>query len=325
MNKNITLGTKLLISEFAKRSYHIEFLPIGNSFFKISKHKKSIIIKGSNAPIDFALNALISNNKKFTHYFCKVNKIPVPKHIVCTDLKQIKKAAKKIKFPVVIKPINLAHGEGVIVNIKNIKDLLYESDMALEKYKTIAVEKYIRGRDHRLLIIDEKFVSAVMRIPATVVGDGKNSIKKLINIENKNPLRGSGYTKPLVKIEINDETKKLLIKNEYTLDEVPRKGEVIYLKETSNQSKGGETEVITDKVHKSYIKLAEKAAKVIGLKYAGVDIVTEDISKDNYGNLGKVIEVNSFPGIDMHQYPSRGKGDNVGKVIVDMIEKYCFK
>jgi cyanophycin synthetase len=325
MKNKISLGTKIIISEFRERGYNVKKLPIGTGIIEIYKNDKKIIMAGSDAPVNFALGSSFAKNKYYSNYFCKVNKIPVPKHIVCNDLKQVKKAAKKIKFPVVIKPLNLAHGEGVIVNIKNIKDLLYESDIALEKYKTIAVEKYIRGRDHRLLVVDGKFVSSVMRIPATVIGDGKNSIKKLINIENKNPLRGVGYTKPLVKIEINDETKKLLIKNEYTLDEVPRKGEVIYLKETSNQSKGGETEVITDKVHKSYIKLAEKAAKVIGLKYAGVDIVTEDISKDNYGNLGKVIEVNSFPGIDMHQYPSRGKGDNVGKVIVDMIEKYCFK
>lgn len=324
MNKNFSLSTQIVVTEFEKRGYRIKKLPIDKNLISISKSGKSVIMAGSDAPINFALNANFAKKKNYSNYLCKINKIPVPKHIVCTDLKQVKKAAKKIKFPVVVKPVNLAHGEGVIVNIKNIKDLLHESDILLEKYQHIAVEKFIRGRDHRLLIVDGKFISAVMRIPATVTGDGKTNIRQLINIENKNPLRGIGYTKPLVKIEINDETKRLLIKNEYTLEEIPKKGEIIYLKETSNQSKGGETKIVTKNVHQSYIKMAENAAKVIGLKYAGVDIVTEDISKDNYGNLGKIIEVNSFPGIDMHQFPSSGIGDNVGKPIVDMIEKYCF-
>lgn len=324
MNNKITLGAKMLVSEFKERKYHIEFLSIDSSFIKISKNDKNIIIKSSIFPVDLALSAFIAKNKMYTHYFCKKNNVPVPKQKMCVSLKQVKMVAKIIKFPLVIKPINLAYGEGIVVNIKNITDLLSESKIALEKYEKILVEKYIRGRDHRLLIVDGKFASAVLRIPATVKGDGKNSIKKLINIENKNPLRGKDYTKPLLTIKIDEETERLLIKNGYTLDEIPKKGEIIYLKETSNASKGGETEVITSRVHESYIKLAEKATRIIGLKYAGVDIVTEDISKDNYGNLGKVIEVNSFPGIDIHQYPSRGKGDNVGKVIVDMIEKYCF-
>lgn len=324
MNK-LSLGTRIIIKEFSRRGYEIEKLSVGDNFIKVSKNNKDIIIKGTNPPVDFSLNILITKSKRYTNYFCKLNNIPVPKQILVKNLKQVKSAAKKIKFPLVIKPINLAHGEGVIVNIKNINDLLHESHIALEKYSTIIVEKYVRGSDHRLLIVDGEFVSAIKRIPATVTGDGKNTIKRLIQLENKNPLRGKGYTKPLVEIEINDETKKLLIKNCYTLEEVPEKGKIIYLKETSNQSKGGETEIVTNKTHKSFIKLAEDAAKAVGLKYAGVDVITKDISKDISIVGGYVIEVNCYPGIDMHQYPSKGKGDNVGKKIVDMIEKYCFK
>lgn len=319
----MSLGTSIVVEEFRKREYEVKKLPIGENIISVSKGKKEIIMSGTNANINLSISSSFAKKKNFTNYFCKINKIPVPKHIVCSNLKQVKNAGNKIKFPVVIKPTNLACGKGIVVNMKNMKDLLYESDIALQKYDEIAVEKYIHGNDHRLLVVDGKFVSAVMRIPATVKGDGINSIRKLINIENKNSLRGLGYTKPLVKIEIDEETNKLLIKNGYTLDEVPEKGEIIYLKETSNQSKGGETKVVTNLVHKDYIDLAERAAKVLGLRYAGVDVVTRDISKPN-DNMGKIIEINSFPGIDMHKYPSSGDGDDIGKPIVDMIEKYCF-
>lgn len=65
-------------------------------------------------------------------------------------------------------------------------------------------------------MIDYKFICAALRTPASVKGDGKNTIQHLIDETNKDPRRGYGHEKVLTQITIDQFTQKMLDEKLYT-------------------------------------------------------------------------------------------------------------
>lgn len=324
MNKpNLYYSTKLLIQEAKKRNYQVQILLAEKNFLEISKNGQSIYIKATCFPINSEIGSAIANDKELTAIVLKENNLPTLEYYVCDSLKKVISYEKKLQFPLVIKPLNLAHGTGVIAGINNSLELRKYANESINKYGEIILQKFVTGNDYRLLVVDGKFVSALQRIPARVIGNGKNNIEKLIDIENQNPDRGEGYSKVLLKIKIDKETKTALEKQRLSLQYIPKKGEIVYLKKTANVSKGGEVESVTEKIHDDYKTLAQNAAKVVGLKFVGVDIIGLDITKSLQQSPSYIIELNARPSIDIHETFS--SDDHVLKAIFDMLEKYYFK
>jgi len=245
--------------------------------------------------------------------------IPVPRGGICIFEHEALKIAEDIGFPVVVKPKCGNKGKFVFLNIQNREELI----SAFHKVKTydeeVIIEKYITGRDYRLLVVGGKMVAASERIPAHVVGDGIHNVKELIKIENKNKLRGDGHEKPLTKIKIDEQVIEMLNKQGFSLETVVEKDHIIWLRGNANLSTGGIPIDCTEEVHEENCRVAELAAKTIGLDIAGIDMVIPDISKPISHNFGAIVEVNAAPGIRMHLYPAKGKPRNVASPILDMI------
>jgi len=161
-------------------------------------------------------------------------------------------------------------------------------------------------------------VAASERIPPYVIGDGKRSIKELIQQINSSDKRGEGHERPLTKIKINQKLIFEISKKGYNIDSVLLNGERLKLIENANLSTGGIALDCTDKVCKENIDICIRCADAIGLDVCGIDICCEDISKPLRNN-GAIIEVNAAPGIRMHHYPDKGKVRNVASEIVDML------
>jgi cyanophycin synthetase len=189
-----------------------------------------------------------------------------------------------------------------------------EGDVAYNEEEAIAIAKH-----YRVLVVGEKVVAVAEKIPAHVIGDGIHTIEELVEIENKNPLRGKGHEKPLTKLTIDTISKLTLKKQGFDLQDVPKKGKKVFLRESANLSTGGIAIDKTDEIHPNNIEIAVRAAKAIGLDIAGIDITMEDIKKPLTEKNGAIIEINASPGIRMHHYPSKGKPRNVAKAIVDML------
>ncbi|MCF6096203.1 cyanophycin synthetase [Thermovorax subterraneus] len=245
--------------------------------------------------------------------------IPVPDGIAVYTEEEAVKAAEEIGYPVVVKPIDGNQGKGVSLNLKNEKEVIEAFRIASEYSPKVLVEKYIRGRHYRLLVVGGKFICAAERIPARVVGDGRHSIRELIEMTNSDPRRGEGHEKPLTKIKIDPVVLRVLAKHGYTLDSIPENGQVVFLRENCNLSTGGTARDVTDLVCPENRTLAERAAATVGLDVAGIDVTTEDISVPIEKSGGAVIEVNAAPGIRMHLYPSEGESRPAAKAIVDML------
>ena len=227
--------------------------------------------------------------------------------------------AKMIGYPVVVKPKDGNQGKGVCVNINHDDELIKAYDIAYKYSSEIMVEKFITGKDYRVLVVDNNVIAVSQRIPPFVVGDGISTIKQLVDRINDDPQRGIDHERQLTKIIIDDISIAVLHKKGLFLNSVLKKGEKVYLRENANLSTGGTAIDCTDIIHPSNIEMAVKAAKLIGLDIAGVDITAPDISKPIGETGGVIIEVNAAPGIRMHHYPTHGKPRNAAKAIVDML------
>lgn len=248
--------------------------------------------------------------------------IPVPKGTVIYYFDELQEAIDSVGgYPIVIKPLDGNHGRGITLDIHTFAEAEAAYDVAQEAAKTrgVIIERYYTGRDHRVLVVDGKLVAVAERVPAHVVGDGKSTIEELVEETNRDPRRGHGHDNVLTKIKIDRNTWKLLERKGYTLNTVPDKGEMCYLRETANLSTGGIAIDRTDEIHPVNRWLAERVVKIIGLDIAGMDIVTNDISKPLSETNGVIVEVNAAPGFRMHVHPSVGKSRNVAAPVIDMI------
>ncbi|MEW6366293.1 MAG: cyanophycin synthetase [Acidobacteriota bacterium] len=260
-----------------------------------------------------------AGNKRLTKMILEDNGIPVPKGTIATKFSSALEDARDIGYPVVVKPFDGHHGKGVTVGVKNEDQLKAAFDRAKELSKKIVVEERRVGNDYRVLVIAGKFIAAAQRIPANVVGDGKHTIKELIDAENKNPRRGHGHSNVMTLLKVTPNTESLLLETGCTLDTILREGEVFYLERTANLSTGGTAIDVTHKVHSMNKFMVERVARYIGLDIAGIDIIAPTLETPITENGGAVIEVNAAPGIRMHLSPSEGKPRNVAAPIVDML------
>ncbi|WP_316568292.1 cyanophycin synthetase [Neobacillus sp. YIM B06451] len=247
--------------------------------------------------------------------------VPVPEGEMASTAEEMFEAADRVGFPLVIKPLNGNQGRGVYTNIKS-REELFNILHCMESPETnFIVERFYEGHDYRLLIVDGELIAASMRIAPYVIGNGRDSIRALIEEENNNPLRGDGHEKPMSKIPMNATVSCYLEKTGVTLDSTPEPGRIIQVVGNANLSTGGQAIDVTEEVHPTIRDVAVTAAKAIGLDVAGVDFICPDISAPLDREKATIVEVNAAPGIRMHHYPAKGKPRDVGKAIVD----YLFK
>jgi cyanophycin synthetase len=224
-------------------------------------------------------------------------------------------------YPIVIKPLDGNHGRGITINVKTWQEAEAAYDTASKESKTrsVIVEHYYQGSDHRILVINGKVAAVAERVPAHVIGDGRLTIEELIEQTNRDPNRGEGHDNILTKITIDRTSLSVLERQEYTLKTVLQDGEIAYLRDTANLSTGGIAIDRTDDIHPENAWIAERVVKLIGLDIAGIDVVTPDISKPMQEVGGVIVEVNAAPGFRMHVAPSRGLPRNVAAPVLDML------
>lgn len=258
-------------------------------------------------------------DKEDTKYILEQAEVPIPKGEIVRSEAGLREAVDYIGFPLVIKPVNGNHGRGITINIKTMEEALEALAAAKEISRSVIVEKFITGHDHRLLVIDYKLVAASLRTPAHVVGDGKSTIQELVDVVNSDPRRGYGHENLLTEIDLNEQTLGILKEKGLTIKSKPAKDEIVYLKDTANLSTGGTAEDVTDYVHPYNIFMAERIARIVGLDICGIDIITDDIGQPLTETGGVVLEVNAGPGFRMHTSPAKGLPRNVGGHVVDML------
>ncbi|MEP7265398.1 MAG: cyanophycin synthetase [Bacteroidota bacterium] len=261
----------------------------------------------------------IACDKEETKNLLEAANIPVPRGRIIYDEDDMDAAIASLSYPLVMKPVNGNHGRGATINIRNREDAVMALAAAKKISRSVICEKYITGFDHRILVIDYKFICAAKRTPALVIGNGKSTIQQLIDDVNKDPRRGYGHEKVLTAIKVDDMTNSILLEKNITLETVLPKDELLYLKSTANISTGGTATDITDLVHPHNVFMCERIARIIGLDICGIDIMTNDLSVPIEETGGAILEVNAAPGFRMHLAPTEGLPRNVAEPVIDML------
>lgn len=312
-------STAAILEAAQKRGIPVTCLKEGTGLYRLGNgcYQKKISASISGQTCCIAVD--IACDKQLTKKLLAESGLPVPSGEAVQTLWQAQKAAKRLGYPVVVKPDNGNQGKGVFLNIQNEEELAFAFNHALNFSKTVIVEKYLEGRHYRLLVVNGELVAAAERIPAHVIGDGVQTVSELIEETNRDPRRGEDHELPLTKIVVDEITRAVLKKQGISLHDVPGKGQRVFLRESANLSTGGIAVDVTDDVHPAQAELAVLSAGIVGLDIAGIDLVMQDIALPPEVQQGGIIEVNAAPGLRMHLFPTAGQRREVGEKIVDML------
>jgi cyanophycin synthetase len=268
-----------------------------------------------------ALAVDIAGDKKLTNQLLAAAGLPTPRSEMVRSEDEAVTAARRIGFPVVVKPLDGNHGRGVSLDVRTERDVRRGFKRAREESRRgiVVVESFVQGNDYRVLVVGGRMVAVAQRVPAHVTGDGKHTIAELVETTNQDPRRGIGHEKVLTKIKIDDEAIQLLKKQGYALDDVPDEGAFVKLVATGNMSTGGISIDRTFEAHEENVDIAEEAARVVGLDVAGIDFLTPDISQPVRETGGAIVEVNAAPGFRMHTHPTEGEPQYVANPVIDLL------
>ncbi len=267
------------------------------------------------------ISTSLASDKEGTHSLLKDMGLPVPRQIMFSTEDAAVNAARKIGYPVVIKPLDANHGRGISINLGTDEQVREAFYIAKEqgRSRSILAESFVTGFDHRMLVINNELVAVAKRVPGHVVGDSKSTIAELIDIVNSDPRRGIGHEKVLTRLEIDSQAKRLMVEAGYDENTVLKKGEQFFLRATANLSTGGTAIDLTDVVHPDNREMAIRAVRAVGLDIGGVDFLTNDITHSYKDVGGAIVEVNAGPGFRMHVAPSEGEPRDVAGKVLDML------
>ena len=261
----------------------------------------------------------LASDKEETNRLLAHLGLPVPRQRLVQRADDAVAAAERIGYPVVVKPYNANHGRGISIHLATEEQVRTAFEVAREHSRSVIIESFIAGDDHRMLVVNGELVAVSKRVPGHVVGDGVHTIDQLMEEVNRDPRRGIGHEKVLTRLVFDHQAETLLAKKGYTQDTVPADGERVFLRSTGNLSTGGTATDVTDIVHPDNVEMAERAVKAIGLDVGGVDFLTSDIAESYKDIGGAICEINAAPGYRMHMAPSEGRARDVAGPTIDML------
>lgn len=321
--EDMELSTQLLLREAVKRGVSFEILDRKENFVRLKKGDNIQFVKqATKTSLDNYASILAMENKLVTKKILEEHGIRVPRGLEYTSA-NVAKADFLFhqEKAVVIKPNQTNFGLGITILKENSDEETYRRavDIAFEHDSTILIEEFIAGKEFRIFVIGDKVVGILHRVPANVTGDGQKTIRELVELKNQDPLRGKGYRTPLEKIRLEEAEAMFLKQQGKDFDSVPAKGEVVFLRENSNISTGGDSIDFTEDIPDSYKQIAVRAAKALNVKITGLDMIIPDVSTEATADNYAIIELNFNPAIHIHCHPFKGKNRRLNEKLMDAL------
>lgn len=312
-------GFRSLLKRALELGVHIHFLPVKKCLIKLEYKGGVVFLNGANPPVMRRMGNF-TKDKEVTKIILDDAGIRTPRGIVADSFKIAVASMQKSKlcYPVILKPTHGSRALGVTWDIRSEKDLLkafrYFKKIGKEnsfKYKTFLVEEMFIGDEYRVLVLNDKVISCVQKIPASIVGDGRSDVKKLVHEFNKTRLPG-------FKIKIDAVVKETLKKNSLTITAILPKKQTLRLRNNLNMSDGGRAIDVTKRIHPFFRELCIRATHIAGLSFGGIDIIAKDITNNKKGAV--ILEINPNPYYNMNEKPLvEGQGIDVSFLLLKQI------
>lgn len=311
-------STQAIVSEVEKRK--IPYLRLDDfNLVQLGNGKYQKRIRATLTSDTGFIAVETAGNKYLTNLILNDAGLPVLRTAMCRSAEDVIGFRDKIGKPVVIKPSEGYQGKYLSPNLLNDDEIRAAYNMAAAYDDNVLVQEYHQGLSYRLLVIDFKFVAAVLLAPPYITGNGSDTIAVLIEKLNHAFDRQSGDKGKLSRVEVDEITQHILERNKYTLDTVLKQDEQLFLKYSGSMRQGGSATDVTDNVHPDNKFLAERAARAVGLNVAGVDVLSNNISVPMLSDNAVVIEVNAAPDFRMHLNPTFNKPRPVARELVNML------
>ena len=321
--EDLELSTQLLLKAAVKRGIKFKLIDRDENFVLLTKGEhKEYVKQATKTSLDSYSTVLIMENKIVTKEVLKERGIRVPDGDAFRSIEEAMAAYEMYHDKsIVIKPKSTNFGLGITIFNRAFskEDYLKAFEMAFQHDQTVLLEEFMTGKEYRFLVMGEEVVGVLHRVPANVIGDGVHTIKQLVHEKNKDPLRGRGYKTPLEKIQLGEAEEMFLKNHGHHWDEIPASGQIVYLRENSNISTGGDSLDYTDDIPASYKALAVESAKAAGATFCGVDMMINDITAEASESNYSIIEINFNPAIHIHCYPYKGKNRRADEKILDLL------
>ncbi|MGM9988069.1 MAG: bifunctional glutamate--cysteine ligase GshA/glutathione synthetase GshB [Bacillaceae bacterium] len=319
--EDLELSTQILMKESIKRGIKVNVLDRKDNFISLSKDKVTEYVKqATKTSKDNYVTVMMMENKTVTKVILDRHGIIVPAGMEVSSIQQVKDNWWKYEQkPIVIKPksTNFGLGISIFTTPASLEDVLAAYELASRHDEMVLIEEFIPGKEYRFLVIGDEVVGILHRVPANVRGNGQASIRQLVEEKNKNPLRGKGYKTPLEKIELDENAALFLKQQGKDFDYIPKAEEIVYLRENSNISTGGDSIDYTDVIPFRFKEIAIASARAVGAKICGVDMMINDY-QDIHSSYA-IIELNFNPAIHIHCYPYKGIERNIGEKVLNLL------
>lgn len=295
-------GFRSFMNRALELGVSVEILMDAPKVYKFSYDGKDIFTTEWYIPLTKRYGNAAVTNKLATKTVLMENGISVPKGIVASSLSECRRKIKtsSLSFPLICKPLDSSLARGVTWNISSQKELAQAIPLAQKFSKAskdkgkapFIVEEMVDGKEYRLIVFKNRVLACVNKVPASVIGDGTSSIDELIQAFNKT--RDKGF-----EIRIDKSVRATLKKEHLTFRSVLPKGSTLRLRHNLNMSDGGRAIDCTSEVHPDTKAACIAATEAVGLTFAGIDIISPDISRSEY----TILEINSRPYHNMHEKP----------------------
>lgn len=330
--RSMELSTQLFLFDCIQKGIAFEILDEKEHFLKLT-HKNHIeYVKNANMTShDRYIVPLMMENKTVTKKVLAATGFNVPAGEEYDTMEQAEQAyLKYAEQAFVVKPKSTNYGLGITVFKEgaSLKDYIQAITIAFKEDSAILIEAFLPGTEYRFFVLDYQVKAIMLRVPANVVGDGVRSVEALVAEKNLDPLRGTNHRAPLEMIQLGELERLMLKEQQLMMTSIPQKGQVVYLRENSNISTGGDSIDVTDEIDESYKQIAIEAVKTLGATICGIDLIIPNKQvrghRNNHLSYG-IIEANFNPAMHMHMYPHAGKRRHLTMDVLKLLypELFC--
>ncbi|MCD5099215.1 bifunctional glutamate--cysteine ligase GshA/glutathione synthetase GshB [Enterococcus faecium] len=328
--REMELSTQIFMFDAIQKGVQVKVLDESDQFLRLQFQDHVEYVKNANMTSkDSYIVPLIMENKTVTKKVLKEAGFRVPGGAEFSSMEEAVKAYPRFADQAfVIKPKSTNYGLGITIFKEGASLEDYQAGLAIafREDSSVLVEEFMPGTEYRFFVIDGEVQAIMLRVPANVIGDGIRTVKELVEEKNSDPLRGTNHRAPLELIQLGELEQLMLKEQGLTIESVPQANQIVYLRENSNISTGGDSIDMTDEFSEAYKKIAVSAVEALGAKISGIDLIIPDkeidptTDKKAYG----IIEANFNPAMHMHVYSFAGKGRRLTMNVLKLLYPEVF-
>ena len=291
--KDMNPYARIIIDEARRRNIGVDVIDAAGGLFQLSSGGRAVKCRESLSELTSAVALSICDDKAMTRRIVEAAGVVVPEEVPAGDRDAVKAMLEK-HGSLVVKPARGEQGRGVAVDLDTLESVKRAIEIAATQSADVLVESFHRGDDLRLIVIGFKLVAAAIRRPAEVVGNGRDTVRQLIERQSRRRAAATGGES---RIPLDAETERCVVKAGYAMDEVPAEGVAFPVRKAANLHTGGTIHDVTEQVHPVLAAAAIRVARAIDIPVVGVDFIVRHPAEPDY----VFIEANERPGLANHE------------------------